>query len=72
MNRVDDIASQAAQLVTCYLRSRGICPRAALDNRLLSDSIVLWTRGELTNAEMDRICENILILNPTLTLEVAR
>jgi hypothetical protein len=61
-----DPPKAAAGIVVEAFRANGIDPRKAIDNPMCRSLVLAWTRGEMTLAEFDHACRNLLILNPKL------
>ncbi len=65
MSRTPD---QESFVVIEALKHLGVDPKLALGNPMMRQLVYQWVKGELTNAEFKKSCENMLILNPTLAL----
>lgn len=63
---IPDAKGQAADIVIDAIRRHGIDPWKAAYVPIFRDAARLWTRGELTDHQFGRLCENMAILFPNL------
>lgn len=58
----------AADIVIEAFKRNGIDPRKAFTNPMCRTMSIEWSQGRLTDAEFNKCCENMLVLNPGLKL----